>query len=217
LPAMNEYYEDTRLRFPELTQAISEHGLIGGKLLDVGCGYGHVGASLLELGYDEVLGIEPNRGAADAAGSLLTTVIHGCFPQDLNAEAESFDAVVFADSLEHMVDPWLALRETHRLLKKGGQVILSVPNVSHYSVVWGLLRGRWDYRCQGLLAIGHLRFFTPSSLMIMLREAGFDLVAKRPVIVQPGPKYAPIKWPLKLLCPHLFVFQVIVVAARAAQ
>ena len=45
-----------------------------------------------------------------------------------------------------------------QVLPPGGVVVLSVPNVGHWSVVADLLAGRWDYLPAGLVCVTHLRF-----------------------------------------------------------
>ncbi|MBL0037720.1 MAG: methyltransferase domain-containing protein [Nitrosomonadales bacterium] len=44
-----------------------------------------------------------------------------------------FDCMIFADILEHLIDPWQALRQAVEHLKPGGTAIISVPNIRHIS------------------------------------------------------------------------------------
>ena len=41
--------------------------------------------------------------------------------------------IIFADVLEHLVDPWGVLRELRPMLSPGGRVLLSVPNIAHWT------------------------------------------------------------------------------------
>jgi len=59
-------------------------------------------------------------------------------------------------------------------VRPGGRIILSTPNVGHYSVVLDLARGRWDYMPIGLLCLTHLRFFTRHTLQDWLEMEGFS-------------------------------------------
>ena len=61
-----------------------------------------------------------------------------------------------------------------RLLRPGGRIVLSIPNVGHYSVVEDLLAGRWDYLPIGLLCYTHFRFFTRATLASWLERLGFS-------------------------------------------
>jgi 2-polyprenyl-3-methyl-5-hydroxy-6-metoxy-1,4-benzoquinol methylase len=171
-----------------------------------------LGTALLDLGYDEVWGIEPDETAALAAGVRLSRVIQGSFPTQALKGAGQFDLILFADSLEHILDPWTALAEARHLLARGGLLVLSVPNVGHYSVIWQLLRGRWEYREQGLLDITHMRFFTPRSLRDALTKTGFAIAAETAIVQKPGPRYALAVWLVARFWPHVFVYQNVVVA-----
>ena len=61
----------------------------------------------------------------------------------------SFDAILFADVLEHLVDPGASSRTATPLLAPGGVVIASIPNIQNLDVIRRLIRGRFDYRESG--------------------------------------------------------------------
>lgn len=83
-----------------------------------------------------------------------------------------FDYIVFSDVLEHLNNPWQVLKIASSLLKETGSVIISVPNISHNSVIVDLINNKFDYRDLGLLDNTHLRFFTRSSLLKMVEGTG---------------------------------------------
>jgi len=85
------------------------------------------------------------------------------------------DCVVFADVLEHLADPWQCLKLWRDRIPNGATLIVSLPNVVHYSLFGPLLRGRWDYQESGVLDRTHLRFFTRDTGAEMLRAAGFTI------------------------------------------
>lgn len=149
-----------------------------GSLLDVGCSTGAFGGYARERygGEMRLVGIELDPDAAAVAGTCgaYDEVIVGGFP-DL-APAERFDCVVFLDVLEHLVDPWAALAATRELLRPGGQVIASIPNVQYLPVLWGLARhSRFDYTETGVLDRTHLRFFTWKSMSDMFIQSGYEV------------------------------------------
>jgi hypothetical protein len=78
-----------------------------------------------------------------------------------------------------MVDPWAVVdRLATKYLEVGGTLLVSLPNVRHYSVVLPLLfGGRWDYEDAGLLDRTHLRFFTKASAKALLSHPQFGQVA----------------------------------------
>jgi O-antigen biosynthesis protein len=98
---------------------------------------------------------------------------------------ERFGVVTFGDVLEHLVDPLGVLIRVKDVLKPGGSVVASVPNVAHGSVRLSLLAGRFDYREAGLLDRTHLRFFTEESLGKLFRDAGYEVRTWRRVLADP--------------------------------
>ena len=149
-------------------------------VLDVGCGRGRLGGTIRGLGY-RVTGIERNPEAAAAAHERLDEVV----PVDLADPAATaaaladrrFDAMVFADVLEHLPDPLAVLRWYLRFLAPGGRVVVSLPNVACWDRRLALLFGHFDYADAGIMDRTHLRFFTFRTARILLREAGLTVLS----------------------------------------
>jgi 2-polyprenyl-3-methyl-5-hydroxy-6-metoxy-1,4-benzoquinol methylase len=147
-------------------------------VLDVGCATGYLAKALREQGCT-VSGVEYDQAAAEVAAQYLEQLVVGDLETlDLVQElgATRFDVVVFGDVLEHLRDPLVPLRQAVGLLRPGGSVVISVPNVAHAAVRLSLLAGRWDYRTLGLLDYTHIRFFTRENLIELLRQAGLVAV-----------------------------------------
>lgn len=159
------YYAQARPEVAALVPAASH------RVLDVGCGAGHLGRLLKERGH-HVTGLELVPEAAAEASRCLDRVVTADVEAGFPFDAGSFDAVVFADLLEHLVDPWRVVREAAALLAPGGVVVASVPNMQNLDVLRRLVRGRWDYRERGILDRGHLRFFTLSTVRDLFAQAG---------------------------------------------
>ena len=94
-----------------------------------------------------------------------------------------YDCISFLDVLEHMPDPEGALRHARGLLSERGCVVMSLPNVGHWSVVADLLEGRWDWAPSGIHCFTHLRFFTRRTIEDMLLRVGLQAQAWLPVHV----------------------------------
>lgn len=147
-----------------------------GRVLDVGCAQGVLGAACRERGADTVTGIELTPENAAIAEKTLDCVLCGDIEtMELPFEPGAFDTIICADVLEHLRDPWAMLRRLAGLLAPGGALVASVPNIAHYSVVLKLLTGNWTYEQQGLLDLTHLRFFGPGSLGDLFQGCGLGV------------------------------------------
>lgn len=149
-------------------------------VLDIGCGAGAFGAGLKQewgrLGRPlEVWGVEMDPAAATRAATVLDEVRVGDAAGVLrDLPTGRFDAIILNDILEHVVDPAELLRLARPLLRPGGCVVSSVPNVRFFpNVVELVVRGRWEYTDEGILDRTHLRFFTRSSAVALFAEAGY--------------------------------------------
>ena len=154
------------------------------RILDVGCGRGDMGKALKERGFKEVAGIEMNEEAAQKGKGYYDRFIVGDVEKlDLPFEKEYFSCIIYGDVLEHLIDPVKVLKKHHKLLKKDGRIICSIPNIRYYRVLKKLVfKGKWEYTDDGIMDRTHLRFFTLASIRQMFEESGFvirDLV-KRP-------------------------------------
>jgi GT2 family glycosyltransferase/2-polyprenyl-3-methyl-5-hydroxy-6-metoxy-1,4-benzoquinol methylase/glycosyltransferase involved in cell wall biosynthesis len=146
------------------------------RVLDVGCGAGLLGGALRYRRGVRVTGIEIDRVAAARAGEELDDVRLGDALDCMRSlPAATFDAIVFADVLEHLAAPEQALVQARRLLTPGGVVVASLPNVRHWSVLRQLLAGEFRYEAAGILDRTHLRFFTRASARRLFAEHGFDV------------------------------------------
>jgi len=92
---------------------------------------------------------------------------------------------VFADVLEHLLDPVGVLADSLTLLAPEGRVVISLPNVAHGSLRLAHLLGRWDLTDTGLLDRTHIRFFNRPRIYDLLADAGFVLEDLRGTTADP--------------------------------
>jgi SAM-dependent methyltransferase len=97
-----------------------------------------------------------------------------------------YDVIVFADVLEHLVDPRSVLRKVRSLLAPDGFVVASIPNVTHQSLVFELMNGRFEYRDFGLLDATHIRFFDYLGVLRLFEETGYVVETIERVSVPPS-------------------------------
>ena len=146
------------------------------RVLDVGCDTGRFGALVKNLGSSarSVYGVEPSEVESDFL-QTYDEVWRGTFPEAIPPDLR-FDCIAMNDVLEHMADPWRALESAVFMLEPGGSVVGSVPNVRHVSVLFDLaVRGEFRYRPVGIMDVGHLRFFTASTIRDALSSAGLKV------------------------------------------
>jgi 2-polyprenyl-3-methyl-5-hydroxy-6-metoxy-1,4-benzoquinol methylase len=151
-------------------------GTRGGKdVLDVGCGFATTSQYIQKLG-NRVVGVESSPDAVKVARTRIGDVVEADLQQFKTDR--KFDTIIFADVLEHLPWPIGVLQRYTSMLKEGGSVIVSLPNVGLWSVRLGLLLGRFHYDDTGVLDRTHLRFFTRRSAAEMLRAARLRIVRR---------------------------------------
>ncbi len=146
-------------------------------VLDVGCSRGATAPALRARGVAKIVGFEPDPEDAAAAALLYNRVL----PLPLGKIAEEFpgefDAILFGDVLEHLVDPSEALARVRPWLAPGGAVVASVPNLGHWAVIADLLEGRFDYVPYSILSGTHIRFFTRRTLCDVFEACGYRVLS----------------------------------------
>jgi len=147
----------------------------GNRVLDVGCSSGYLARPLAERG-NTIVGLELDPEAARAAEEFCELVLVGDVEtMDLPLEPGSFDVVLGGDVIEHLRDPAAALARLRPLLRPGGRVVLSTPNVANWAIRLSLLSGRWRYTDRGILDRSHTHLFTRATLAETLERAGYQV------------------------------------------
>jgi SAM-dependent methyltransferase len=176
---------------PELTRRVPGGVL---RILDVGCGAG-AGIASAKVRHPawNVTGIEWDPDLAARARVRCDRVLEGDLARILPAlekDGELFDALVFADVLEHLEDPVAALAAGRRVAAAGARLIVSVPNVGHLSIARDLVAGRFDPIPAGLTDARHLRWFTRTFLAEALEESGWRMISIESEAGAPAPDTA---------------------------
>jgi predicted O-linked N-acetylglucosamine transferase (SPINDLY family)/2-polyprenyl-3-methyl-5-hydroxy-6-metoxy-1,4-benzoquinol methylase len=160
------------------------------RVLDLGCFCGGSGRWLKQrFPGCEVTGIEMLDKAAAIAAQTYKQVITGTFEQvDFEQEGlkpGSFDAIIAADVLEHLYNPWQALQRLKPLLAQDGAIYVSLPNIRNLNVLSALASGEWRYEGAGILDVTHIRFFTLAQASEMLTQTGWIISNAR---MNPDPR-----------------------------
>jgi SAM-dependent methyltransferase len=150
------------LRTPPLSVLRSSRA---GQLLDVGCGKGEPSALLIRYGW-QVFGVDPSARACELAGRRGIKTTTGTL-QTAEFNSESFDAILFHHSLEHVSDPLDDLQRAARLLRPGGMILVTVPNFGSWQ------RKRFGTYWTALDLPRHRTHFTKTALKSALESRGF--------------------------------------------
>jgi 2-polyprenyl-3-methyl-5-hydroxy-6-metoxy-1,4-benzoquinol methylase len=136
----------------------------GATLLDVGCGAGELVYLLRREGVDAA-GLEPGREYAAFAQTLFDIPVQTATVDTATVAAGSQDVITMFHALEHVADPRGVLRVVRGWLKRGGTLVVEVPNVE--STVQAPAH-RFHY--------AHLHSFSPATLGAIGEAAGLRLV-----------------------------------------
>lgn len=152
-------------------------GLPGSRILDLGCSSGLFAAHARAAGH-EVTGVDYLEipGVRERADHFVKASLEEGIPGEVGG---GFDIIVAADVIEHLSRPGEILRDMRRVLRPGGQVLLSVPNFAHWYPRARTAVGLFGYDRRGILDETHLRFFTRATLRRLVRASGFDIVEEQ--------------------------------------
>jgi 2-polyprenyl-3-methyl-5-hydroxy-6-metoxy-1,4-benzoquinol methylase len=149
-----------------------------GRVLDVGCYVGVVGAMMMRQG-NEVYGIDAYRDGVEMAKQRGIKAQVASAEAGLPFEDAFFDAVYSMDVIEHIVDTDRYVSEMKRVLRPGGSLVITTPNVASLGRRLYLLLGKNPYLEASLTfpdwVSGHVRFFTRELLVDYLRYMNLEI------------------------------------------
>jgi methionine biosynthesis protein MetW len=164
--ARADAYENPR---PELQRHVPAGA---GRVLDLGCASGALGAALRARGA-YVVGVENDPEYAARARERLDQVVEADLEALDPVPLGRFDVLVAGDVLEHLQDPWTVLRRFAEIVEPGGTVVVSLPNVRHWETVFAIgVQGRFPRRNEGVFDRTHLRWFTLHDAWSLVEQAG---------------------------------------------
>ncbi|MBS7610479.1 class I SAM-dependent methyltransferase [Candidatus Bathyarchaeota archaeon] len=163
------------------------------KYLDVGCGYGDITAEVAKtVGAREVYGIDLDKDALESMKNRGFKVFNLDVSKDkIPLSDGSIELVTAFELIEHLLNPDHMLKEVFRILKSGGQFLLSTPNLASWANRIALLLGYQPYNAEISTEIvagvpwraysfakpsGHIRPYTLRALKELLSYYGFTVV-----------------------------------------
>ncbi|HMJ34323.1 MAG TPA: class I SAM-dependent methyltransferase [Baekduia sp.] len=154
----------------QVREMLALTGLAGGRVLDIGCGYGYFRVALEEAGYEHE-GLEVSAFARAVAHESYGFATCGGVLEDHSAGWRGrFDGIVLFDLVEHLEDPDRFMEQVRACLRPGGVVGIKTPNISCPEA--GVF-GPWYHS----LKREHLQFFSGESLTACAARAGLEPAA----------------------------------------
>ncbi len=151
------------------------------KVLEIGAGACDTLVEIKNLNFAaEVVGVElMNLENSQQGNSLIDRLIIGNIENiELDLPENYFDVIICGDVLEHLVDPWATLNKLHKYLKPSGVIIISVPNIREYHILYKILVLRdFRYSSYGILDRTHLRFFCKKNIINLLDKSLYRIVS----------------------------------------
>lgn len=148
------------------------------RILDVGCGTGMFALACREATGCECWGVELVPKVAEQARPRLEQVFAGDANHILpTLPNEHFDMISFTDVLEHIAWPEETLRLAKPLLRPGGVVVASLPNIVYWDAIRTMaFKNDFPYSDSGIFDRTHLRFFTRKSIPRLFDCAGYAVL-----------------------------------------
>jgi|GEM_PF-1170481 len=180
---MSNYDFTLDLENPNTMSIINNWISEGSVVLEIGSANGRLTKHLSQAKHCEVVIVEKDAEAGNDASIYAVESYIG----DLYGDVENykwlqtnrrFDYVILADVLEHLPHPEEVLNRCKSVLKSGGRYLISIPNISHNSVIIELFNDKFYYDKAGLLDRTHIHFFTDTTFKKMIELLDLYIVEK---------------------------------------
>ena len=133
-------------------------------MLELGCASGYLSGYMEQKRGCRVTGLEADPVAtaiaAQRCSEVYTVDLDAPDALDCARASAPYDVLFAAAVLEHLKYPERLLTTARELLKPDGRIIISLPNIAHWSIRLRLLRGHFDYEDYGVMDRTHLRLYT---------------------------------------------------------
>jgi 2-polyprenyl-3-methyl-5-hydroxy-6-metoxy-1,4-benzoquinol methylase len=150
------------------------------KVLEIGAAYGETLFYLKQKGIAiETVGIDIFEDKKNSQNyKNIDRFIFGNIEELVFPEFENyFDLILLPDVLEHLIEPQIVLNKVHQYLKKEGEIIVSMPNIRHYSAINKIVfKGDFKYEESGIFDYTHRRFYCKKNIQRLLENAHFKTV-----------------------------------------
>jgi len=151
----------------------------GSEILDVGAGEGALSERLSDAGF-KVTALDINEKDFKSKKSKFCQLNFNDENELSNFSAqytEKFDGVIGVEVIEHIENPWKYIDFMKRLIKPGGILLITTPNITSWlSRLIFLFEGRFHQFADGDLSYGHIAPISSWELRVVLKNSGFEKV-----------------------------------------
>ncbi len=151
------------------------------KVLEIGAGSCDTLIEIKNLNLArEVVGVELMKltDSQQNSSKIDKLIIGNIENIELDLPEEYFEVIICGDVLEHLLDPWSTLKKLKKHLKPDGIIIISVPNIREYHILYKIfVLADFKYGEHGILDRTHLRFFCKKNIISLLTSAMFTPIS----------------------------------------
>jgi 2-polyprenyl-6-hydroxyphenyl methylase/3-demethylubiquinone-9 3-methyltransferase len=183
------FFLDVEHRYTKTHRLVREAAgdLAGARILDLGCSRGlllerfrrYLGAEFVGIELDPDDRIEAESRGIQVDAHQINAFDDGQIVASLPYDDATFDVVLAAEIIEHIVDTVGFAVQIARVLRPGGVAFFSTPNILWFKYRLDLLYGRYpdplEYRLRYGTDFGHVRTFTPATLREVVESAGLEV------------------------------------------
>lgn len=171
----SNYYANVRHDLVALIEK-DKHGL---KVLEIGAAYGETLYYLKQQGIaTEAVGVELYEDVKNKSNykPLDKFIFANIENTDFPEYEGYFDLILLPDVVEHIAEPKKVLAKVKKYLSSNGQVLVSMPNIRHYSAINKIVfKGDFRYEESGIFDYTHARFYCKKNIIELLEDSGFTI------------------------------------------
>jgi methionine biosynthesis protein MetW len=176
---LDDFFDPARAHPDEAHSVLMRLIPSGAKVLELGCASGYLSGYMERALGCRVTGLEADP-AATAIAATRCSEVHTVDLDSLTAlevarASAPYDLLLAAAVLEHLKYPERLLTNVHTMLKPGAWLIISLPNIAHWSLRLKLLRGQFDYADYGVMDRTHLHLYTLKTGRELIESRGYQV------------------------------------------
>lgn len=176
---MAQVFDPSRAHPNDAHSILMRHIPPNSRVLELGCASGYLSGYMEQALGCRVTGLEADPSATAIAAERCTEVhtvdLDTSGALEPSHASAPYNVLLAAAILEHLKSPERLLREARNMLTPGARVIVSLPNIAHWSFRLRLLAGKFDYEDYGVMDRTHLHLYTEKTGRALLENQGYTV------------------------------------------